>query len=128
MRFAAAHFGQRNAGLPLNAFMRTVLRFLASRQVARNALHRILPMDQTVLQPLVWECTAVGGIQDVTWSLINGIISRHHDARLRLLLAGPMEYTRFSKCISRLLGTQLCHKYPVTRGMWSASCASIPPC
>ena len=32
MRFAAAHFGQRNAGSPLNAFMRTVLRFLASRQ------------------------------------------------------------------------------------------------
>ena len=31
MRFAAAHFGQRNAGSPLNAFMRTVLRFLASR-------------------------------------------------------------------------------------------------
>ena len=32
MRLAAAHFGQRNAGSPLNAFMRTVLRFLASRQ------------------------------------------------------------------------------------------------
>ena len=32
MRFAAAHFGQRNAGSPLNAFMRMVLRFLASRQ------------------------------------------------------------------------------------------------
>jgi len=31
MRFAAAHFGQRNAGSPLNAFMRTVLRFLAQR-------------------------------------------------------------------------------------------------
>ena len=30
-RFAAAHFGQRNAGSPLNAFMRAVLRFLASR-------------------------------------------------------------------------------------------------
>ena len=30
-RFAAAHFGQRNAGSPLNALMRSILRFLARR-------------------------------------------------------------------------------------------------
>ena len=83
--------------------------------VARNALHRILPMDRSVLQALVWECTAVGGTRDVIRSLLDGIISRHRDAGLRSPLAGPMEYSRFTKCISRLLGTQLCHKYPVTR-------------
>ena len=82
--------------------------------VARNALHRILPMDRTVLQALIWECTAAGGTRDVIRSLLNGIISRHRDAGLPSPLAGPMEYTRFTKCISRLLGTQLAHKYPVT--------------
>jgi hypothetical protein len=30
-RFAAAHFGQRNAGSPLNALMRAIQRFLAQR-------------------------------------------------------------------------------------------------
>jgi hypothetical protein len=30
-RFAAAHFGQRNAGSPLNALMRAIQRFLARR-------------------------------------------------------------------------------------------------
>ena len=35
-RFAAAHFGQRNVGSPLNAFMRSVLRFLASRHSASD--------------------------------------------------------------------------------------------
>jgi hypothetical protein len=30
-RFAAAHFGQRNAGSPLNALMRCIQRFLARR-------------------------------------------------------------------------------------------------
>ena len=34
MRFAAAHFGQRNAGSPLNALMRCIQRFLARRAPA----------------------------------------------------------------------------------------------
>ena len=34
-RFAAAHFGQRNAGSPLNALLRCILRFLARRGPAR---------------------------------------------------------------------------------------------
>ena len=36
-RFAAAHFGQRNAGSPLNALMRSILRFLARRETPRPA-------------------------------------------------------------------------------------------
>ncbi len=34
-RFAAAHFGQRNAGSPLNALMRCIQRFLARRAPAQ---------------------------------------------------------------------------------------------
>ena len=59
-RFAAAHFGQRNAGSPLNAFMRAVLRYLASRHSAADAakglrrglgpraLHSAVWVDDTV--------------------------------------------------------------------------------
>ena len=34
-RFAAAHFGQRNAGSPLNVLLRCILRFLARREAPR---------------------------------------------------------------------------------------------
>jgi len=54
MRFAAAHFGQRNAGSLLNAFMRTVLCFLASRDAClpwRAAFTR-LPTDSAKPGPV----------------------------------------------------------------------------
>ena len=72
-------------------------------------------MDRPTLQALIWECTAVGGTRAVIRSLLDAIIARHRDTGLPSPLAGPMEYTRFTRCISRLLGTQLPHKYPVTR-------------
>ena len=38
-RFAAAHFGQRNAGSPLNVLMRAIQRFLARRAPSQPRLH-----------------------------------------------------------------------------------------
>jgi hypothetical protein len=46
-RFAAAHFGQRNAGSPLNAMMRTIQRFLARRGPAPKMTVR----SRRVLEP-----------------------------------------------------------------------------
>jgi hypothetical protein len=48
-RFAAAHFGQRNAGSPLNAFMRVVPQFLALRhpQARTIALPPATPMPRS---------------------------------------------------------------------------------
>jgi len=82
---------------------------------ARDALHRILPMDHQTLQAMVWEFTAMGGSRAVIRSILDAVIARHRDSGLSSPLAGPMEYTRFTKCIARLLGTQLPHKYPITR-------------
>ena len=82
---------------------------------ARDALHCILPMSRITLQALVWEFTVVGGTRSVIKSIVNSIITRHRERRLPSPLEGHMEYTRFTRCISRLLGTQLPHKYPITR-------------
>ena len=65
-RFAAAHFGQRNAGSPLNALMRCIQRFLARRAPAPaprpNTRRLALPepepvrrgLHDTALHTAVW--------------------------------------------------------------------------
>lgn len=85
--------------------------------VGRDALHRILPMDRQTLQAMFWEFTAMGGSQSTLRSILNAVITRHRDAGFLSPLDGYMEYTRFVRCISRLLGKQLPHKFPVTRDM-----------
>ena len=85
--------------------------------VGREALHRILPMDRQTLQAMVWEFTAMGGSHSTIKAILDAVISRHRDVGLPSPLPGHMEYTRFVRCIARLLGTQLPHKFPVTREM-----------
>lgn len=92
---------------------RTVLTWAAGR----DALGRILPMDRQTLQAMVWEFTAMGGSRSTIKSVLDAVISRHRDVGLPSPLQGHLSYTRFVRCIARLLGTQLPHKFPVTRDM-----------
>jgi hypothetical protein len=92
---------------------RTVLTWAAGRE----ALHRILPMDRQTLQAMVWEFTVMGGSRFTIKSILDAVITHHRAAGLPSPLAGHMEYTRFLRCVNRLLGTQLPHKFQITRDM-----------
>ncbi len=59
----------------------------------------------------------MGGSRSTIKSVVDAVISRHRAAWLPSPLDSHMEYTRFTRCISRLLGTQLQHKFPITRDM-----------
>jgi hypothetical protein len=52
-RFAAAHFGQRNAGSPLNALMRCIQRFLARRAPPPPARATLPPQPALAVAPPV---------------------------------------------------------------------------
>jgi hypothetical protein len=71
-RFAAAHFGQRNAGSPLNAFMRAVLRFLTSRHPPATTIHPLaVSRSQRSSGGVLarWPCTAPVGLMILSSSL-----------------------------------------------------------
>ena len=102
---------------------RTVLTWAA----ARGALHRILPMDRQTLQAMFWEFTAMGGSSSTLRSVLNAVIARHREVGLPSPVSGHMEYTRLVRCLGRLLGTQLPHKFPVTREMVVKALRLRPP-
>ena len=51
-RFAAAHFGQRNAGSPLNVLMRCIQRFLARRAPPPAPVHHTRRVQEPATPPL----------------------------------------------------------------------------
>ena len=51
-RFAATHFGQKNAGAPLNTYMRCILRFLA--QLGRTSRHSSSSTHQEPIMAALW--------------------------------------------------------------------------
>jgi hypothetical protein len=84
-RFAAAHFGQRNAGSPLNALMRCIQRFLARRAPAPaprpNTRRLALPepepvrrgLHDTALHTAIWVDDTVFVTTSVNRGVLNNV-------------------------------------------------------
>ena len=84
---------------------------------ARNTLDRILPMDHDTLLAMLWDFTAMGASRSTLKSIVDSVIARHRDGNLPSPVTGPAAYSRLTRCLGRLLGTQHPHKLGITRDM-----------
>ena len=84
---------------------------------ARNTLNRILPMDHDTLLAMLWDFTAMGASRSTLKSIVDSVIARHRDGNLPSPVTGPAAYSRLTRCLGRLLGTQHPHKLGITRDM-----------
>ena len=85
--------------------------------LARNALPRVLPMSSDTLLAMLWEFIAMGSSRSTLKAVVDAVIARHRSAQLPSPVSGDMTYSRLTRCLGRLLGTQHPHKMGVTRDM-----------
>ena len=101
----------------------TVLTWAASR----SALDRVLPMDVSVLQAMLWDFTSLGASNSVLKSIVDSVLARHRSAHLPSPVQGPMSYSRLTRCLARVLGRPHDHKMGVTRDMVVSLLRANPP-
>ena len=85
--------------------------------LARGALHQLLPMPTDVLLAMLWDFTAMGASKSTLKAIVDAVIARHRAGHLPSPVAGNMAYSRLTRSLGRLLGTQHPHKMGVTRDM-----------
>ena len=103
----------------------TVLTWAASRAT----LDRILPMDISVLQAMLWDFTSlqVGASNSTLKSIVDAVLARHRSTQLSSPVQGPMSYSRLVRCLARVLGRPHSHKMGITRDMVVSLLCSNPP-
>ena len=92
---------------------KTVLTWAAGQ----HALDRILPMDATTLQAMLWDFTSLGASNSMLKSFVDAVISRHRDARLPSPVSGHLGYRRLTQCLARVVGRPQKTKFGITRQM-----------
>ena len=85
--------------------------------VANKALDKILPMDQSTLQALLWDLTSLGAAFATLKSVVDAIIGQHRHSRLQSPVGGHLCYGKIKSILQRVLGKPHAHKLGVTRDM-----------
>jgi hypothetical protein len=65
----------------------------------------------------VMELSVMGTLRSTLKAIVDAVIARHRSAELLSPVSRNMTYSRLTRCLGRLLGTQHPHKVGVTRDM-----------
>ena len=85
--------------------------------IANKVLDKILPMDQSTMQALLWDLTSLGAAFATLKSVVDAVIAQHRHARLQSPVGGHFCYSKVKSILQRVLGKPHIHKLGVTRDM-----------
>ncbi len=71
---------------------------------ANHALDKILPMSTDVFHAMLWDFTSLGASNSTLKSIVDSVISKHHEAQLQTPVPGHRGYHRLMQCLTRILG------------------------